>query len=646
VKLIGRQLMLNGAAHTVVGVVPADFRFPDPDAVLWVPAHFTPDELAQRFNYFMYVVARLAPGVSVAQAQSEMNGIASQLAPERGITSNPIGVTVAELHEHLTRDVRKPTLLLLAGAALILLITCANVGGLLMAHGVRRRVELTVRNVLGAERSRLVRQLLTESLVIATAGAAFGLGLATLTFGYLRRLVPPNLPGQLEPVLDARVLLFTIVVTAAVVLVVGTVPTWLAVRSGLDATLRSNSRRVTGHGWSRSALVVVELALTVILLTGAGLLLRSYANVLSADAGFNPGNLLLAETTLSPERYALPEKRQAFYNGVLERVRAIPGVSSAGYVNYAPLVFKGGRALVSIEGRPLPPPAEMSRYIISDRVVSAGYFATLQVPVSRGRDFDSRDVVRSLPVAIINEKLARLHWPGEDPIGRRVGFGPPPNQRWLTIVGIVRDIRQMGLDVPPEPEVYLPAPQVAAAGAFLWPQNLVVRTQGAPLDVAAAVRSAVWSVDHDQPVASIRTMADVFDAELLARNTQLTLVSVFAVLALTIAVIGLYGLLAHGVSQRLRDIGVRMALGAPRSSVVADVARQSMAVVTVAVAAGLAAAFAVTRLLGAWLYDVSPADPVTFGATALVLFVAALTACIVPALRAASVDPAVVLRAE
>jgi len=645
--IVGRTLTLDGAGYTVVGVVPADFRFPNPRAVLWVPARFTAAELAERFNFYLDVVGRIKPDVSLDQARAEMDGIAKQLSTERGTTTNPLRVTVTELREQLTRDVRRPTILLVAGALLILLITCANVAGLLLAHGVNRRAELTVRNVLGAGQSRLVRQLLTESVVIAISGAALGVVLASLTFDYLRRLVPPNLPGRLEPTLDARVLAFTIAVTAVVVLAMGTVPTWLTVRSGLDAVLRSNARRLTSHAWPRSVLVVVELALTVVLLTGAGLLLRSYANVLSADAGFDPHNLLIVETTLSPQRYQPPERRQAFYNSVLGRVRGILRVSSAGYVNFAPLVMKGGRVYVRIEGRPLPPPEDSSRFIISDRAISPGYLSTLRTPILRGRDFDSRDTGDSPPVAIINDKMARLHWPDEDPIGRRFAFGAAgANPRWITIVGVAANIRQMGLDVPPEPELYVPASQPTATFVFLWPQHLVVRTQGNPMGVAAAVRQAVWSIDRDQPVSNIRTMDDVFDTELLARNTQLTLVSVFAALALTIAIVGLYGLLAHGVSQRLRDIGIRMALGAQRSAVVADVARRSTALVGIAVAVGLAGALLTTRLLQAWLYDVSPGDPVTFGSTALLLFVAALAACVVPAVRAASVDPAIVLRAE
>ncbi|HTM01881.1 MAG TPA: ABC transporter permease [Vicinamibacterales bacterium] len=645
-NLVGRELTLNGARYTVAGVIAADFLFPNPTAVLWMPAHLSPTELADRFNFYAYVIARLKPGISLAQAQSEMTAVATQLAAERHAPTR-IGITVATLREHVTRDATRPTLLLVAGAFLILLITCANVAGLLLAHGTNRRGELAVRNVLGAGGRRLVRQLLTESVMLAGGGAALGVGLATLTFGYLRRLVPPGLPANLQPELDVRVLAFTVAVTALVVLTIGTLPTLVAVRFGLDAVLRSSSRRVTGHTWSRHVLVVGELALTVVLLASAGLLLRSYANVLAAGAGFNPENLLLAETTLSPARYASPERRAAFYDAVLDRVRALPGVHSAAYVNFPPLVFKGGRTLISLEGQPPPPPSELSRYITSDRVATAGYFSTLEVPIVQGREFDRRDVAGSQLVAIINEKMARARWPGENPIGRRLTVGPGgATARWTTVVGVVADIRQMGLDIPPEAEVYFPASQLGTAGPFLWPQSLVIRTTGNPSDLTAAVRKAVWSVDPEQPVANVRTMGDVFDAELLARNTQLTLVSAFALLALAIAVVGLYGLLAYGVSQRVRDIGVRMALGARRATVVTAITRQSLLLVGAALAIGFAGAFASTQLLRSWLFDVSPGDPLTFAITAVVLLIAAMVACIVPGMRAASIEPAVILRAD
>jgi putative ABC transport system permease protein len=646
-SLVGRSLVLDGVAHTVVGIVPPWLSFPNKDVVLWVPARFTPDQLAQASSYYAYVVGRLKPGVSLVQAQRDMSGIGQQLQAERPRTNSEVAISVTSLHEHVSRDARQPMMLLASAAGLILLIACANVAGLLIAHGASRRAELALRNVLGAAASRLNRQLLTESVLIATAGAVLGVALAVLTLRYLARLVPVGLVGSAQPTIDGRVLLFTSIVTAVVVIVVGMLPTLTSVRAGLAAVLRSSDRRVTAHSWFRNSLVVTELALTVVLLAVAGLLPRSYANVLSIDAGFNPRNVLLAQTTLPPAAYDTAARRIVFYDTVLERVRAIPGVTSAAYANFPPLMFKGGRVFVSIEGRPLPAPSETSRFIVSDRVVTDGYFSTLQVPLVRGREIQRSDSVDSQPVVVINQRMARLHWPDEDPVGRRIGFGAGPALRWMTIVGIVSDMRQMGLDLDPEPEVYVPAAQTGnTAGAFLWPQYLVVRTAGAPLSVASSVRQAIWSADRDLPVANLRSMDDVFEGELAGRNTQLTLVGAFALLALVIAAVGLYGLLAFGVSQRLRDIGVRMALGARRARVVADLARHSMTLVGVALASGLCGAFAVTRLLDAWLFRVGATDALTFFGSAMVLLIAALVACVVPALRAASVHPAVVLRGE
>lgn len=387
--------------------------------------------------------------------------------------------------------------------------------------------------------------------------------------------------------------------------------------------------------------------MTVMLLVAAGLLLRSYAKVLAVEPGFNPEHVLLAETVLPPSRFSSLDNRTRFYDGVLERVRALPGVTRAAYVNYPPLTMRGGRALVTVEGQPAPPPDDFPRYIASDRVVSAGYFATLDVPVLHGREFEARDTADAPLAAVVNAKFARQRFSNQDPIGHRIKIGNPtgPNP-WWTIVGVVGDIRQMGIDVSPEAEIYFAANQLTLNGPFFWPQQLVVRTTADPLALASAVRQAVWAVDGDQPVSRIQSMSQVFDAELLNRNTQLTLIGVFALLTLLIASVGLYAVLSYSVAQQLREIGVRMALGARRISVVAGVVRSAVRLTAVGVVLGLAAAYAGTRLLAAWLFDVRATDPITFAGTALLLAITALIATAVPAFRGASVDPGSVLRAE
>jgi len=387
--------------------------------------------------------------------------------------------------------------------------------------------------------------------------------------------------------------------------------------------------------------------MTVVLLVAAGLLLRSYAKVLAVDPGFNPRHVLLAETVLPASRYGAQDARTRFYDGVLERVMALPGVTRAAYANYPPLTFKGGRLFITIEGRPTPPPEDFTRFIVSDRVVSAGYFATLDVPVLRGREFEARDAAGAPFAAIINAKLARQHFPNEDPVGHRIKIGNPfgPNP-WLTIVGVVGDMRQYGIDTAAEPEIYFAADQSVVNAPFFWPQQLVVRTTGDPLALATAVRQAVWAVDADQPVSRIQSMSQVFDAELLNRNTQLTLIGAFALLTLLIASVGLYAVLSYSVAQQLREIGVRMALGARRISVVIGVLREGFVLTAIGVVFGLAAAFAGTKLLTAWLFEIRATDPLTFTATALLLGVVAVAATALPAFRGASVNPSAVLRAE
>jgi predicted permease len=463
--LVGRTIDLNGLAHTVVGVVPADFQFPNKNAVLWVPARFTPKELAERSVYFLYVVARLEPGIGLSQARVEMATIARRLGQEYPPSNGGVNVAVTPLHEHLTRDARPAMSILLGAVGLVLLIACANLTNLLLARGAGRRKELAVRQALGAARGRVTRQLLTESAVLAGLGAVLGVALSTVAFAYLARLVPNGLPQGTSPTLDARVLVFTSGVAVLMVLGFGTGPAFAAARLDLDTALKTGTNRgTTASGASgasggrrlRSALVVTEMTLTVVLLVAAGLLLRSYSRVLAVEPGFQPQNLLIAETVLPPSKYRTLESRAAFYEGVLQRVSALPAVSSAGYINYPPLVFKGGRVYVSIEGRPTPPREDFIRYIVSDRVVSPGYFSTLGVPLLRGRYFDLRDGAGAPLAVIINEKMASMHWQAENPVGRRMKIGTADGSNpWLTIVGVVRDVRQMGLDVPAEAELYV-----------------------------------------------------------------------------------------------------------------------------------------------------------------------------------------------
>ncbi|HET9833643.1 MAG TPA: ABC transporter permease, partial [Vicinamibacterales bacterium] len=645
--VVGRTILLNGVPHTVVGVVPSDFQFPVTNAGLWVPARFTSAGLAERTAYNMYVVARLQPGVDVRTAQAEMTTIAQRLAQEfasnKGITA-----VVTPLHEHLTRPARPAMAMLFGAVVLVLLIACVNVANLLLARAATRQKELALRKALGAANGRVVRQLLTESALLAAVGAAIGIALSTLTFRYLARLVPGGLPSGTEPTLNLPVLLFSAAVTSLVVLAFGAGPALVASRVSLDAVLKAGASRLTGAAGSqrvRHALVVAEISLTIMLLVAAGLLLRSYANVLAVPPGFEPSRLLIAETLLSPQKYDTLAARSAFYNGVLDRVRALPTVTSAGYVNYPPLTFKGGRSSYLIEGEPPLRPEDIVRHLALNRSITPGYLETLGVPLVRGRHLDARDREGAPPTVVVNEQFAATRWPGQDAVGRRIRL-PIPNTPLFTVVGVVANVRQLGLDVPIEQEVYFAAYQVAVNIPFMWPQHLVVRTSGNPLALAAAVRRAVSDVDPDEPVANIRSMEQVFAADVLNRNTQMTLVAVFAVLALVMASVGLYGVLSYTVTRRLPEIGVRMALGAARTTVVMEIVRGAMLLATSGIVLGAAGSFAATRLLTSSLFSVSHTDPATFVATGTVVFVMSLAASAVPAFRGASVDPSLTLRAD
>jgi len=647
---VGRTIMLDGSPRLVIGVVPPDFRFPFGDRDVFIATVFAPELLANTGMFGWYVVAKLRAGVSIAPAEAEMNAIAAALGAENG---NDQRVAVVPLRETLargmpgTRDMRPALTALLGAVVLVLLIACANVANLMLARATVRQKELAIRKALGAARGRVLRQLLTESAVLAGLGVVVGLGLATACFGYLTRLLPATLPASTTLALDARVLALTVGAALVTVLLFGAGPAFAAARRDFGAGL---GRAVGAHGVKarrlRTTLVVAEIALTVVLLAGGGLLLRSYAAVLAVDPGFEAEGRLVVDTPLALSRYPTPADRDAFYKRVLERMRAVPGVESAGYASFVPLVMKGGRSITLVEGRPRPEPEEIARTVAQNRGVSAGYLETLGVPLVSGRFIDARDTRDAPHVAVINQAMARVHWPDEDPLGRRFRFGMG-GDALFTVVGVVGDMRQDGLDAPPFPELYAPLDQVGRGDfSFMWPQQLVVRTSGDPLALGPAVRRAVWDIDPDQPVASVRALSDVLDVELAGRNTQLMLLGTFAVLALVLAAVGLYGALSYTVSQSTNEIGLRMALGAAQKTVVGTVVRSAVGTALLGIGVGLIAAYALTRTIESFLYAVSPTDPTTAAAVAGVLLLVAALAAFVPARRAASVNPMTALRAE
>jgi putative ABC transport system permease protein len=652
-SLVGRDIVLDGVKHTVIGVVPPGFRYPNKDVEVYVPASFSPQELAERNNHALWVVGRLKPGVTLAQAQAEMTAVAQSMATDYPQTNRNLGATVAPLRAELARgadllgesDVRGTLFVLLGAVGTVLAITCANVANLLLARSTTRRKELAVRQALGANRGRVLRQLLTESTVLASLGLALGVAFSAASLGYLARLVPGTLPRGTAPTLDWRVLCFTGGITLLTVVLFGLAPAVAAARVDFTDAVRKRIGRGAGarRMLAGNALVIGEIGLTVVLLAAGGLLLRSYADLLDVDPGFEPDHLIVAKTGLSPARYNDTAGRKAFYANVLERARALPGVSGAGFVTAPPLMYLGGRAYIAVEGQSPPPPDQFARNVASVRGVSTGYLEMLGVPLISGRRLDGRDTAEAPLAAVINEAMAKARWPGEDPVGRRFRFGFP-NTPWMTVVGVVGDIKQMGLDAAPFPEFYSPVEQFTA-DSFLWPEYLVVRTKSDLISAATAVRDVVRDVDPDQPV-EIRSMTDVFDAQLANRATQLTLIGGFAVLALLLASIGLYGVLSYAVARRTSEIGLRMALGAQPANVVASIVRNALLTAVLGLALGLTASFALSRLLASFLFGVAPTDPATFAAVSAVLLIVALVASYIPARRAAGIEPASALRTE
>jgi putative ABC transport system permease protein len=648
---VGRDVLLNGEPYTVVGVMPADFQFEYTNVELWVPVAFTPEQLNNRGNHYLEVVARMKPGVTVAQAEEDVKAITRGISEAYPDDATNLSAAVVPLREHLAGDVRRPLLLLLAAVALVLLIACANVAGVLLSRAAARRREIAVRAALGASRLRIVRQLMTESALLSAAGGLLGTLLALWTFNFLEQLVPAGMRAMTEPRLDAAVLCFTLLVSLLASVAFGLAPALQASKTDLNEALKqAGGRGGAGSGRRlRGAFVVAEVALALVLLVGAGLVVRTLYNLRGQYAGLKPESVLTLRTQLAENRYREPARRAAFYDGVLERTKSLPGVVYAGYTTAVPLTRKGGANGLSIEGKENGPGAVWNA---NHRQVSPDYFRALGLAVREGRHFEERDDEGALPAAVVNETMARSFWPGETAVGKRFKVGAPDSpQPWLTVVGVVEDVRQMASDEPVKAEMYVPYRQAARywqSPTFysFAPRDLVVRTSASPLSVVPAVREAVKEVDAYQPVSSVRTLEEVLGRDTAQRRVGVILLAAFAGLALLLAALGIYGVLAFFVVQHTPEIGVRMALGASPADMLRMVVGRGMRLALAGVGVGLAAALALTRLIESQLFGVSPADPLTYAGIALLLAAVALLACLVPARRATKVDPMVALRYE
>jgi putative ABC transport system permease protein len=605
-----------------------------------------PQQASGRGDHYLRLVARLKPGATLKQANADVQSIGGRLATEYPKTNEGLSFIVNSLHQDYVGDLRLPILIMFAAVGLVLLIACANVANLLLAQATTRRKEIAIRIALGARRWTIIRQLLVESLLLASAGGLLGVLGALWGVQALAKLLPESLSTLQTVSVDARVLLFTFGVSLLTALVFGGVPALLAARAKPGQTLSDVARDAAGGTsgrYVRRLLVVSEVALAVVLLVGAGLLIRTFQLLRQVNTGFSTENLLTMKMVLPMPKYAKPDARRAFYDQALERIKAVPGIESAGVITFLPLSFSGMNFSFSVEGHASP--GDMKLPFALYRVVSPDYFRTMGIPLQRGRFFDAQDTPDSPPVIMISRRLADQYWPGEDPTGKRLKIGPldSPNP-WLTVVGVAGDVRQAGLYGDPRMDIYSPYAQERRA--FISPRDVVLRTKGDAASVAAAVRQAVWSVDKDQPISHVQTMDQVFAAAISQERFQALLLGLFAALALVLACVGLYGVISYAVAQRTHEIGVRMALGAQPLDVLRLVLRQGMALTIAGLIVGIGIGSVATRVLSDMLYGVTPRDPLTFvGVPALLLLVAFL-ACYIPARRATRIDPLVALRYE
>jgi predicted permease len=644
---IGQELTLNDERFVIVGALPRDFHFLNPEASFWAPAGFSPQMLAYRGAHnLLTVLAQLNPGVSEEQADVEVKTIMRRIARDHPAEAGRLSAFVQPLHQHLTGDVRRPLLVLLVAVGFVLLIACANLANLLLARTAARRKEIAVRVALGASRARIVRQLLTESVLLAGAGGLCGLLVAGWSFAVLRQLIPSGLVASVALALDGQALAYTLGLSLMTGVLFGLAPAWQATRVDFgDALKQGGARGGTGHRRLQNALVVAEVALALVLVLGAGLLIQTFYRLRQVDAGFRVENVLTLQTRLPRARYMDHVKRTVFFQQALARVRALPGVVSAAYVSHLPLSGRGGIYNLIIEGRPTQAGVAMEA---GHRQISPDYFVALGIPFKEGRAFDERDTLQTQPVAIVNETLARRFFPNESAVGKRFSITTAHRSDTLpvlplTIVGVVGDVKQSRLENETMPELYLPHAQVTY-NAFSIPSYLVIHAATDPLSIAAAARRAINSVDRDLPAADVGTMEARLNEMVVQRRLRMELLTAYAGLALLLAAIGIYGALAYFVAQHTSEIGVRVALGAQAGDVMWFVLRRGMGLALAGVGVGLITSFVVMRLMNALLFGVSATDPLTFGLTTITLTVVALVACWIPARRATKVDPIVALR--
>ena len=643
-NIIGRTIRLDEESYTVIGVMPQGFRFPDPDDQLYVPLALTQEQLANHDSHFLRVVARLKPGVALPQAQSEMEIIAQHLTTQYPDSNTGVGVRLVSLQDQRAGNMRGPLLMLSGVAGLLLLMVCANVANLLLARASVRGRELAIRSALGASRSRVLRQLLVESLLLSFLGGVLGLAFAFWGINVLGGYAPAE-QNLAEVHLNTLVGAFNLSVSLLAGLIFGLFPAFQSARGEVVGKLKEGGRESASIGRlrTRGLLVVVEMALGVIVLIGAGLLLRSFVRLEQIPLGFQPHNVLTLRVILRGPRYSGLPERTAFYQQAVQRMQSLPGVRGVGGISFLPLTMQGRTTGIAVEGQPPPAPGQVP--FADFRSVSPGYFTTMGISLLQGRDFSWNDAPQSLLVVIVSQTMAQNFWPGGDAVGKRIKLGGVNSGApWVTVVGIVADVRQLELIGAPRSAMYLPASQDAGTGDTL--RDWVIRASGDPTTLTSAVRSAVWAIDPTLPISRIQTMESVRSSYLGSQQFNLALVALFGALALILAGAGLYGVSAYSVAQRRREIGIRMAMGAQPNDVLRLVLGYGTKLAVLGLAVGSLTALVLTRLVSSLLYGVSERDPLTFVGVAALLVSVAVIASYIPARRAMRVDPLVALRYE
>jgi predicted permease len=638
--VLGRTLALDNITYTIIGVMPRDFYFPTREARLWTAMRWAPSDFEDRTDTYIFPVGRLKPGVSLAQARAELRTIAAQLARAYPEELAQVGIFAIELRNDINDRSRLMLKILLGASLCVLLIACTNLANLLLARAMMRRRELAVRTALGAGRERLVRQMLTESLMLAGAGGALGLLIAQSALPLLVRLVPVSLPIAEIPTLDARVLLFAAVVTFATGIGFGVIP---ALRTGGDvqAALHEGGRSGMGARRERlrAALVITEVACSLVLLAGFGLLTRALWRVQSIDPGFRTDHVLTLRTMLPMPRYQTPEKRDPFYRHVLDETRRLPGVTAAAYTSFLPVEFGGGIWPVDIAGHPEDIAHRRTACL---RFVTPGYFTTMGIPLVAGRDVRQDDTHKAPFVALVSQSFVRRYWPRENPLGRKINIGN--NDR--TVIGVVGDVKVRGLERSNEPQVYCSWQQPDHVSTWYAPKDLAIRTTGDPMALAPALRRIVHEADPTQPVSDVQTLDHVVESDTASRRVQLAVLGAFGALAFLLAAVGIHSLLAFAVSSRTQEIGVRMALGAQRRDILSMTVGDGLRLAAAGIAIGLVFAYLAGRLLQSLLAGVSPWDLATLAAAAAICLVMTIAGGLLPALQAMRVDPAKAMRAD